>query len=646
MRSKMLSLLLLIVLAFSTACSPQAAVSIPTTAPVSAPATQVPAPTEAPTIQAPAPTEAPTAEAPAPASSKTMTVMAAASLTESFTEMGKAFEAKNPDVKVTFNFAGSQQLALQLSQGAEADVFASASKKYMDSAVESKRVNKEDSKTFVKNRLVVIYPKDNPAGIKELKDLAKSGLKLDLADKSVPVGQYSLDFLDKAIKDTAFGSQYKDDVIKNVVSYEDNVKAVLTKVSLGEADAGIVYVTDITANAADKIGKLDIPDALNSIATYPIAPLSDSKNADLAKAFVALVLSPDGQAIMSKYNFVPAGESSSASASGSYTITDALGRNVTFNKVPQKIVLAGKALFMVADAIYAFPEAGKNIAALGSTAQGSGNFIPMIDSTFSAKISLANDAGPEQIAAAQPDCVIMKSSNAEKLGTPLEALKIPVVYVDFETADQYERDLKTLGQLFQNPDRAAKVAAFYQDKVASITKTLSTLKDEQKPRALILYYSEKDGTTAFNVPPMGWMQTYLIQKAGGLPVWEDANPAKGWTKVSLEQIAAWNPDVIFVIAYFNPIDEVIGKMKADTQWQALNAVKNGKLYGFAKDVYSWDQPDTRWILGLTWAAGKMHPDLFKDLDITKEAQTFYKELYGMDDASFQKNIQPLLGAIN
>jgi iron complex transport system substrate-binding protein len=302
---------------------------------------------------------------------------------------------------------------------------------------------------------------------------------------------------------------------------------------------------------------------------------------------------------------------------------------------------------MVADAIYTFPEAGKNIVAIGSTVQGSGDFIPMIDPTFKAKILLDSSAGAEQIAAAQPDCVIMKSTNAETLGKPLEAISIPVVYLDFETPDQYQRDLKTLGQLFQNPDRAAQVAAFYQGKVDAITKSVAALKDDQKPRTLILYYSEKDGAAAFNVPPMGWMQTLQVTAAGGRPVWQGANPAKGWTKVSLEQVAAWNPDVIFIAAYFNPVDDVVKKLKADAQWQALSAVKNNKVYGFATDVYSWDQPDTRWILGLTWVAGKLHPDLFPELDIAKEAQAFYKELYGMNDASFQKNIQPILtGDIN
>ncbi|MCX6068735.1 MAG: molybdate ABC transporter substrate-binding protein [Chloroflexi bacterium] len=267
MKTRILALLMLIVLLTSAACAPQAT-----------PAAELPAPTAVP----------PTVAPPAP---QTLTVLAAASLTESFTELGKAFEAQNPGVTVVFSFAGSQQLAQQLDQGAAADVFA--------------RISADAAQPFARNRLVVIFPKDNPAGIRELQDLSKAGLKLDLGDKAVPCGQYALDFLDKAIKDPGFDPTYKDSVIKNVVSYEDNVKAIITKVSMGEADAGIVYVTDVTTAVADKLGTLDIPDALYTIAPYPIAPVADSKNADLAKAFVAFILSPDGQAVLAKYGFLP-----------------------------------------------------------------------------------------------------------------------------------------------------------------------------------------------------------------------------------------------------------------------------------------------------------------------------------------------------
>ncbi len=278
MRSKVLSFCLLFILLASAACSPQMAEQ----------ATK--SPSKVPTN--------------VPIEPRTLTVLAAASLTESFTELGTMFESQNEGVTVSFNFAGSQALAQQLAQGAEADVFASASKKYMTSAIDAQRVNADDSKAFAYNRLVVIFPKSNPGGVSELKDLAKSGLKLDLADKSVPVGQYALDFLERAAANENFGQQFKDNVLKNVVSYEDNVKAVVTKVSLGEADAGIVYVTDITADAAEKISTIDVPDKMNTIATYPIAPILNSKYPELAKGFVDLVLSKDGQAVLIKYGFI------------------------------------------------------------------------------------------------------------------------------------------------------------------------------------------------------------------------------------------------------------------------------------------------------------------------------------------------------
>jgi len=263
-----------------------------------------------PRVNPAAPTAAPGGPTTLPAGigAQTLTVLAADSLTESFTELGRLFESRNPGVKVAFSFAGSQQLAQQLGQGAAADVFASASQKHMDAIIEAGRVHQGDAETFAGNRLVIVFPKDNPAELKEMGDLAQPGLKLVLADKAVPVGQYALDFLDRAAKEPGMGPGYKEGVLKNVVSYEENVRFVLTKVLLGEADAGIVYVTDITLPAANQVGIIAIPDVLNTVAAYPIASIADSKNPDLARAFVALVLSPDGQAILASYGFLPAGE--------------------------------------------------------------------------------------------------------------------------------------------------------------------------------------------------------------------------------------------------------------------------------------------------------------------------------------------------
>jgi len=324
------------------------------------------------------------------------------------------------------------------------------------------------------------------------------------------------------------------------------------------------------------------------------------------------------------------------------TVTDALGRKVTFAKPPQRIVLVGKALIMIADAIYLFPEASARVVALGKTIQNQVDFIPVVDPNYANKILLEGNAGAEQIAAARPDLVLLKSSVAESLGKPVEALGIPVVYIDFETPEQYWRDLATLGQLFQNEARAKQLIAFFQQRVDRVAKAVADLKDDQKPRVLLLYYSEQSGAVAFNVPPLQWMQSMLVQTGGGWPVWKDVQFGQGWTKVTLEQIATWDADQIYIIVYSGNLNDAIKKLKADPQWQALRAVKQGKLYGFPADYYSWDQPDPRWILGLTWVAAKMNPDRFKDLDMQKEIQTFYKDLYNLDDAAYKKNIQPNL----
>jgi len=319
-------------------------------------------------------------------------------------------------------------------------------------------------------------------------------------------------------------------------------------------------------------------------------------------------------------------------------VTDALGRKVILTASPQRIVITGKALIMLADAVYTFPEAPERIVGLGNTSQGTSNFISLIDPNYGQKATLENNAGAEQIAALHPDLVLLKSYLAETVGAPIEALGIPVIYVDFETPEQYTRDLTILGQVFQNEARATEVVAYYQSKAEHIQQAVSEVKT--KPHVLMLYYSDKDGNVAFNVPPLAWMQTQMVQMAAGDPVWADANPANGWTQVALEQIAAWDADQIFIISYNTNSSDVVTRLEADPNWQALRAIKTGQLYAFPADLYSWDQPDTRWVLGLIWLAGRLHPEKFPDLDMTAEAQTFYQTLYGLDTAFFEKNIHP------
>jgi molybdate transport system substrate-binding protein len=222
------------------------------------------------------------------ASSGEIKVFAAASLTAAFTKIGEQFTAANGGTKVTFNFAGSQALATQIQQGAPADVFASADIPNMGKVKDLVGT----PQNFASNLLAIVVEKGNPKGVKGLDDLASPDLKVVLAAEEVPAGKYAKQVLDQA------------GVAVKPVSQEDNVKAVVTKVSLGEADAGIVYVTDVTAGG-DKVEGVDIPQDQNVTATYPIATVKASKAQVKAQAFMDLVLSDQGQQVLKQCGFLP-----------------------------------------------------------------------------------------------------------------------------------------------------------------------------------------------------------------------------------------------------------------------------------------------------------------------------------------------------
>ena len=247
----------------------------------------------------------PLAPRPADPAPSTLTVFAAASLTESFQELGRTLERQHPGLAVRFSFAGSQQLALQLEQGAPADVFASADQRWMDYAKEKGLVEGEPA-IFARNRLVVIVPRTNPARIGRLEDLARRGTKVVIAAEAVPVGKYTREALQKLAAADGFPPEYDRRVLANVVSQEENVKSVVSKVQLGEADAGVVYRSDVTPAVARYVREIEIPEPSNVIASYPIAVLKAAKSPDLARAFVELVRSEAGQRVLQQHGLLPA----------------------------------------------------------------------------------------------------------------------------------------------------------------------------------------------------------------------------------------------------------------------------------------------------------------------------------------------------
>lgn len=250
----------------------------------------------------PAATPTPVAALPFPEDAGEVTVFAAASLTDAFKQIADDLEAANPGLDLVFNFAGSQALVTQLTEGAKADVFASANNSQMQAAIDGGVISGEPS-TFARNRLAIVVPKDNPAGITSFADLGKGGIKLVLAAEDVPVGQYARQSICLAGTDRAtYGDGFVDAVAGNIVSNETNVKNVLAKVQLGEADAGIVYVTDVTPEVAGDVTLIEIPDAINVIASYPIAAV-EGGNADAAAAFISYLLSPEGQMTLASFGF-------------------------------------------------------------------------------------------------------------------------------------------------------------------------------------------------------------------------------------------------------------------------------------------------------------------------------------------------------
>lgn len=228
-----------------------------------------------------------------------LTVFAASSLTDVFEELGEEFERRNPGVEVRFNFAGSSVLLTQLHQGAPADVFASADEAKMKTAEEVGIVG--GPRVFARNSPVIIIPQDNPAGVENLQDLARPELQLVLAQKGIPIAEYTEEILAKA--DSRYGEDFEGRVMANVVSREADVRAAVNRVTLGEADAAFVYASDVTPGVRDRVEMVEIPAGVNIVATYPIAVTENAPDPELAREWVDLVSSEEGQDVMEEWGF-------------------------------------------------------------------------------------------------------------------------------------------------------------------------------------------------------------------------------------------------------------------------------------------------------------------------------------------------------
>jgi len=324
-------------------------------------------------------------------------------------------------------------------------------------------------------------------------------------------------------------------------------------------------------------------------------------------------------------------------------ITDSLGNTVELESLPQRVVVAGKATPFTLATTYLFAEASDQVVAQELRGLTTPEFLSLIDPKYDEKQVLEMESGPEQIAPANPDLVIMKNWAVGKLGAALQEIDIPVIGLNLETPDKFYQDMDALGAAFRNPDRAAEIKDYFQSRISTIEQNATALTDEEKPTVLVLQYSESDGEVAFKVPPASYLQTMIVSGSGGTPVWADGTDEEtSWIVVNFEQIAAWDPDMVFVINYKGSSQDTVDGLKADEKWQELQSVKNEQIFGFAGDYQSWDLPSPTWLLGYLWIATKIQPELNADLDMNAEVTSFYQTMYRLDETQIEESILPRL----
>lgn len=312
--------------------------------------------------------------------------------------------------------------------------------------------------------------------------------------------------------------------------------------------------------------------------------------------------------------------------------------------IPSRVVMGGKAVTLVADAVYAFPAARSRVVAVGGTDQGLGVFLDTVAPGFKDLPSFERQAGVEVYAAQRPDLVILKSSLKKSTGAGLEALGVKTAYLSLESPEEYYEELGYLGRIFGDQARAEELVRYYEDIVAKAAAASAGALHKpgaRRPRVLVAQ-AAGDG---LEVPPASWIQTRLVELAGGEAVWKGSNPGSGWAKVGPEQVAAWNPDVFVVVSYKEDSTAAAARLAADPRYASLAAAKAGRVLGFAQDFLSWDQPDSRWGMGLLWLCDALYPGALAGYSAEAEARRFYGLFYGLSAADFDRVVAPRLRGV-
>lgn len=323
-------------------------------------------------------------------------------------------------------------------------------------------------------------------------------------------------------------------------------------------------------------------------------------------------------------------------------VTDAAGIFVTLDQPAARVVVIGAAPFIPLHMFYMFDQARGRLAGFEVRGQVTDEFLELIDPDLSLKQTLAANPGPESVAALAPDLVITKSTVEGQAARTLKALNIPVMHVGAETPDMFLSDIRNLGKVLGQERRADTIVQFYTAHLARIQQAVAPVPASSRPRVLVLEYSNRGNRQALNVPAPGWIQTQQAVISGGKPVWTTGTSVRdGWQITGFEQIAAWNPDKIFLIVWYQlKGPAILESLDQDPKWAKLTAVKQNELYLFPQDIYSWDSASPRWILGALWMAKQTYPDKFADLDMPQTVTAFYTQLYGLDPETIAARLMP------
>ena len=317
------------------------------------------------------------------------------------------------------------------------------------------------------------------------------------------------------------------------------------------------------------------------------------------------------------------------------TVVDALDRIITIKLPINRIVIGGKGDGLLVSVAYMFPKAASSLYGL-TTSVGSTNYLSSVDPDIGSKMTLVDRFSVEEIAKMNPSVVILKSYMKADLGDSLENIGVSVVYIELENLESYLRDIQILGKIFGDSDRADKIAAYYHDTYMELYNNTSSLDMRERPKVLLIYYSLRGGSVSFLAPGYTWLQTSMIDVAGGYPLSSEL-AGSGWNTVSFEQIATWDPNIIFIVTYSSETtpSEVKDIIMHDPLWRGISAVSHSRVYAFPDDcgnqggMGSWESPGSRWILGLQYMAEKIGTTSI-EIDIEDVTEAYFIDMYGLD----------------